>query len=130
MYPVARPTLYVTSSTRLAKPMALIRRSALSRMRASPRLSSIEAVTSLLYAKCSRSDDPGKMRKTLDDCSDTSPSTLTARELCQVLREVVLGRQTMTKVGTQSWEQVYACHFEIDLEGSWITIYSDCDELD
>lgn len=47
-----------------------------------------------------------------------------------MLREVVFGRQTMTKVGTQSWEQVYACHFEIDLEGSWITIYSDCDELD
>jgi hypothetical protein len=67
---------------------------------------------------------------TLDDCSDTSSTTLTAREVCQVLREVVLGRRTMTKVGTQSWEQVYACHFEVDVEGWRITIYNDCNELD
>ncbi len=69
---------------------------------------------------------------TLDDCSYTSPSTLTTREVCQVLREVVLGRRTMTKVGSQSWEQVYACHFEVDLEGWRITINNDndSDELD
>ncbi|MFG0528973.1 hypothetical protein ACF8FB_01290 [Pseudomonas sp. yb_2] len=67
---------------------------------------------------------------TLDDCDDTSPGALTAREVCQVLREVVLGRRTMTKVGSQSWEQLYACHFEIDVEGWRITIYNDCDELD
>ncbi|MBI6884301.1 hypothetical protein JEU22_10295 [Pseudomonas putida] len=67
---------------------------------------------------------------TLDDCNDTSSTTLTAREVCQVLREVVLGRRTMTKVGNQTWEQVYACHFEIDVEGWRITIYNDCDELD
>ncbi len=39
---------------------------------------------------------------TLNDCSDTSSTTLTAREICQVLREVVLGRRTMTKVGIQT----------------------------
>ncbi|PVZ42575.1 hypothetical protein N430_01188 [Pseudomonas sp. CC120222-01a] len=66
----------------------------------------------------------------LDVCDDTSPSAITAREVCQVLREVVLGRRTMTKVGSQSWEQLYACHFEIDVEGWRITIYNDCDELD
>ncbi|MGO3987226.1 hypothetical protein ABI582_22980 [Pseudomonas sp. SAS7] len=64
------------------------------------------------------------------DQNDVSPSTLTAREVCQVLREVVLGRRTMTKVGSQSWAQLYACHFEVDVEGWQITIYNDCDELD
>ncbi|MCG3646526.1 hypothetical protein L9T92_24795, partial [Pseudomonas putida] len=55
---------------------------------------------------------------------------LTARDVCQVLREAVFGRRTMTKIGSQSWEQVYACHFEVDIEGWRITIYNDCDELD
>ncbi len=67
---------------------------------------------------------------TLDDCADTSLGALTAREVFQVLREVVLGCRTMTKVGNQSWEQLYACHFEVDVEGWRITIYNDCDELD
>lgn len=38
----------------------------------------------------------------LDDYGDTPPGALTAPEVCQVLREVVLGRRTMIKVGTQS----------------------------
>lgn len=62
--------------------------------------------------------------------NDTPLGALTAREVCQVLREVVLGRRTMTKVGNQSWEQLYTCHFEVDVEGWRITIYNDCDELD
>ncbi|MGT3076190.1 DUF7693 family protein [Pseudomonas putida] len=64
------------------------------------------------------------------DHQDVTPSTLTAREVCQVLREVVLGRRRMTKIGRQSWEQLYICHFEVDVEGWRITIYNDCDELD
>jgi len=67
---------------------------------------------------------------TLGYCDDTSLGAVTAREVCQVLREVVLGRRAMSKVGSQSWEQLYACHFEIDVEGWRITIYNDCDELD
>lgn len=61
---------------------------------------------------------------------DKPSGALTAREVCQVLREVVLGRRKMTRVGNQSWEQLYACHFEVDVEGWRITIYIDCDELD
>lgn len=67
---------------------------------------------------------------TLDDCDDTSFGAVTAREVCKVLREVVLGRRTMTKVGSQSWEQLYSWHFQIDVEGRRITINNDCDELD
>lgn len=55
---------------------------------------------------------------------------LTARDVCQMLREVVFGRKTMMKVHPQSWHEVYAGHFIIDV-GDWrITLYNDCDELD
>ncbi|WP_306299043.1 MULTISPECIES: hypothetical protein [Pseudomonas] len=47
-----------------------------------------------------------------------------------MLREVVLGRRHMTKVGVQAWDEVYAYHFVVDIEGWRITIYNDCDELD
>lgn len=36
----------------------------------------------------------------------------------------------MAKLGNQTWDEVYACHFVIDVEGWHITIYNDCDELD
>jgi broad specificity phosphatase PhoE len=57
-------------------------------------------------------------------------TALSAREVSQVLREVTLGRRLMTKVGQQSWDQVYACHFQVDIEGWRLSIYNDCDTLD
>ncbi len=59
-----------------------------------------------------------------------SPNELTAREVTEVLREVILGRRTMAKIGEQTWDEVYACNFVVDIEGWRITIYNDCDELD
>ena len=56
--------------------------------------------------------------------------SLNSRELCQGLREVVLERRTITKVGAQAWDEVYACHFVVDVEGWRIVLYNDCDELD
>lgn len=67
---------------------------------------------------------------TVDDSSESPLISLTAREVCQVLRGVTFGRRTMAKVGTQSWDEVYACHFIVDVEGWRITLYNDCDELD
>ena len=61
---------------------------------------------------------------------ESSSGRLTAREVCQVLREVVFERRTMTKVGGQTWDEVYACHFVVDVAGWRITLYNDCDELD
>lgn len=57
-------------------------------------------------------------------------STFTAREICQVLRAVTFGRRTMTKVGSQTWSDVYACHFQVDVDGWRITLYNNCDTLD
>ncbi len=56
--------------------------------------------------------------------------TLTAREVCQVLREVTFGRRVMSKLGVQTWDEVYACHFIVAVDGWRITLYNDCDTLD
>jgi hypothetical protein len=47
-----------------------------------------------------------------------------------VLREVVFGRLTITNAGQHSWDDIYAGHFVVDVEGWRLTIYNDCDELD
>lgn len=65
-----------------------------------------------------------------DESFENTQGLLTAREVCQVLREVTFERRTMTRIGTQSWDEVYACHFVVDVEGWRITLYNDCDELD
>ena len=67
---------------------------------------------------------------TVNDPLPTWLSTLTARDVCQILREVTFGRRTMNKVGSQAWDEVYACHFIVDVEGWRITLYNDCDTLD
>ncbi|WP_437128585.1 DUF7693 family protein [Pseudomonas putida] len=61
---------------------------------------------------------------------DIPSGALTARDVSQVLREVVLGRRTMTKVSSLLTEQLYAIHCQVDVEGWLITIYNDGDEPD
>ncbi|WP_122320413.1 DUF7693 family protein [Pseudomonas cichorii] len=67
---------------------------------------------------------------TADDCSDWVPPAITAREVGQLLREVTVGRRMMIKAGNQSWSEVYAGHFLVDVDGWRLSIYNDCDDLD
>ncbi|WP_422394732.1 DUF7693 family protein [Pseudomonas atacamensis] len=55
---------------------------------------------------------------------------LSAREVCQVLREVVFGRLTITNAGQHSWNDIYAGHFVVEVQGWTLTFYNDCYELD
>lgn len=55
---------------------------------------------------------------------------LSAREVCQVLREVTFERRTMTKMSQASWDEVYEGHFVVSIEGWRISIYNDCGTLD
>jgi len=43
-------------------------------------------------------------------------AALTATELNQVLREVTLGGRAMARAGNQTWNEVYACHFVVDID--------------
>jgi hypothetical protein len=36
----------------------------------------------------------------------------------------------MAEVSTQTWDEVYACHFVVDIGGWRISLYNDCDTLD
>ncbi|WP_428552052.1 DUF7693 family protein [Pseudomonas edaphica] len=46
------------------------------------------------------------------------------------MREVTFERRTMTKVIQASWDEIYAGHFVVSVEGWRISIYNDCDTLD
>lgn len=67
---------------------------------------------------------------TLTDCPDESRPAPTAREVCQVLRDTIFGRRTMVRVCAQTWDELYAGMFMVDVEGWSMTIFNDCDELD
>ena len=62
--------------------------------------------------------------------SQNTAAELSAREVSQVLREVIFGRSVMSKVGQQSWAHVYSGHFQVDVDGWRMSIYNDCDQLD
>lgn len=59
-----------------------------------------------------------------------SAGTLTTREVCQVLRDVVLGRRTMVKADRQTRNGAYTGHFAVEVEGWRITVCNDGDKLD
>lgn len=67
---------------------------------------------------------------TLTYCPDEPTPALTAREVCQVLRDAIFGRRTMIRACAQTWDELYAGMFMIDVEGWSMTIFNDCEELD
>ena len=62
--------------------------------------------------------------------SENTEAELSAREVSQVLREAIFGRTVMSKVGHESWDEIYAGHFQINVDGWKVSIYKDCDEID
>jgi hypothetical protein len=62
--------------------------------------------------------------------SGNTTAEISAREVCQLLREVIFERRSMTRVGKTSWDEIYAGHFVVSVEGWRISIYNDCDTLE
>ncbi|WP_223507959.1 hypothetical protein [Pseudomonas sp. BF-B-25] len=58
----------------------------------------------------------------------TSP--FTAREVCQVLTEVALGKRIMMRSSIQSWSEIYNDHMPVEIDGWRLTLFNDCDTLD
>jgi hypothetical protein len=56
-------------------------------------------------------------------------SHLTAHEVCQVLRDVVLGGRIMMRSSTQSWNEIYHGLMPIEIEGWRLPLFNDCDTL-
>lgn len=86
---------------------------------------------SAMYAE-QRLQAARKARQSSEVCraNGKTQSGLSAREVCQQLREVIFGRRSMIKVGEASWDEIYAGHFVVDVGGWQISIYNDCDALD
>lgn len=61
---------------------------------------------------------------------ENTAAELSAREVSQVLREAIFGRSVMSKVGHESWDEIYSGHFQINVDDWQISIYNDCDQLD
>lgn len=62
--------------------------------------------------------------------SGSTARELSAREVRQVLRDAIFGRRAMVGVCAQTWDELYAGMFMVDIEGWSITIFNDCNELD
>jgi hypothetical protein len=58
----------------------------------------------------------------------TSP--LTAREVCQVLMDVPLGKRIMTRSSIHSWNEIYHGLMLVEIDGWQLTLFNDCDTLD
>lgn len=50
-----------------------------------------------------------------NDLNTTSP--LTAREVCQVLTDVALGKRIMIRSSIQSWNEIYHRLMPVEIEG-------------
>ena len=68
------------------------------------------------------------MTRAQNDLNTTSP--LTAREVYQVLTDVVLGKRLMMRSSIQSWNEIYHGLMPIKIEGWRLTLFNDCDTLD
>ncbi|WP_448118822.1 DUF7693 family protein [Pseudomonas serbica] len=58
----------------------------------------------------------------------TSP--LSAREVCQVLTDVVLGKRIMMRSTIQSWNEIYHGLMPVEIDGWQLILFNDCDTLD
>jgi hypothetical protein len=67
------------------------------------------------------------MTRNRNELNTTSP--LTARVVCQVLTDVVLGKRIMTRSSTQSWSEIYHGLVPVEIDGWRLTLFNDCDTL-
>ncbi|WP_429521250.1 DUF7693 family protein [Pseudomonas sp. 2725] len=68
------------------------------------------------------------MTRKRNELNTTSP--LTALEVCQVLKDVALGKRHMMRSSIQSWNEIYHGLMPIEIEGWRLTLFNDCDTLD
>jgi hypothetical protein len=66
----------------------------------------------------------------VEDCNDDALPSLTARDVCQVLRDVTFGRYAMTKIESPSRGEVDTGRFSVGIEGWRVTFHRDGGQLD
>jgi hypothetical protein len=68
------------------------------------------------------------MTRTQNDLNEISP--LSAREICQVLTDVALGKRIMIRSSIQSWNEIYHGLMPVEIDGWQLILFNDCDTLD
>jgi hypothetical protein len=68
------------------------------------------------------------MTRKQNELNTTSP--LTAREVCQMLTDVALGKRIMMRSTIQSWNEIYHGLMPLEIDGWQLTLFNDCDTLD
>lgn len=66
----------------------------------------------------------------LEDSDVTPKPPLTEQDVCEVLRDITQGRRTIRRACAQSWDEIFAGLFHIEVEGWHLVIFNDCGELD
>ena len=61
------------------------------------------------------------MTRSQNDLNTTSP--LTAREVCQVLTDVALGKRNMMRSSIQSWGEIYHGLMSVEIDGWLLTLF-------
>ncbi len=59
------------------------------------------------------------------ELNTTSP--LKAREVCQMLTDVALGKRFMTRSTIQSWNEIYHDLMPVEIDGWLLILFNDCD---
>jgi hypothetical protein len=67
------------------------------------------------------------MTRAKNALNTTSP--LTAREVCQVLTGVAIGKRIMMRSTIQSWNEVYHGLMPVEIDGWQLTLFNDFDTL-
>jgi hypothetical protein len=62
--------------------------------------------------------------------NEALPNALTARDVCQLLREATFGRCVITRAGAQPWNQIEAGPFTVTLDGWQLTVFKNDGALD
>ena len=70
--------------------------------------------------------DPEELR---DHSRITSIPPLMASDVCQLLRDITLGRRVLKRACVQTWNVIYAGLFHIEVEGWHLVFFNDCGEL-
>lgn len=71
--------------------------------------------------------DPEELR---DHSRITSIPPLAASDVCQLLRDITLGRRVLKRGCVQTWDEIYTGLSHIEVEGWQLVFFNDCGKLD
>lgn len=66
---------------------------------------------------------------TVYDQATESCAPMTARDVCQLLRDVIFDRRSITRCASATWDEMHSGQFQVDIDGWRVEFQADCGEL-